>query len=179
MWNNTDIPLALFFTFRCYGTWLHGDERGAIDRHDNVFRTPRLPANTKWLQFNKTLLKHGPVILRSSQRTCVERSIKHTCSLRDWNLLALNVRTNHIHSVISIGSAKPKRALGALKANATRQMREEGLWRLSTTPWAEKGSGRYLWTDKSVGEAVGYVMYEQGEKLPDFDWWWDQTAIAL
>jgi hypothetical protein len=25
-------PLAFLITFRCYGTWLHGDERGAVDR---------------------------------------------------------------------------------------------------------------------------------------------------
>jgi hypothetical protein len=32
MWNDTDIPLAYLITFRCYGTWLHGDKRGSIDR---------------------------------------------------------------------------------------------------------------------------------------------------
>lgn len=32
MWNDTDIPLGYLITFRCYGTWLHGDERGATDR---------------------------------------------------------------------------------------------------------------------------------------------------
>ena len=32
MWNDTDIPLAYLISFRCYGTWLHGDERGSIDR---------------------------------------------------------------------------------------------------------------------------------------------------
>lgn len=32
MWNDTEIPLAIFFAFRAYGTWLHGDERGSVDR---------------------------------------------------------------------------------------------------------------------------------------------------
>src|SRR6185369_556860 len=30
MWNDTDIPLAYLITFRSYGTWLHGDDRGSI-----------------------------------------------------------------------------------------------------------------------------------------------------
>src|SRR5207253_10119374 len=30
MWNDTDTPLAHMITFRCYGTWLHGDVRGDI-----------------------------------------------------------------------------------------------------------------------------------------------------
>jgi len=29
MWNDTDIALAHLITFRCHGTWLHGDERGS------------------------------------------------------------------------------------------------------------------------------------------------------
>ncbi|MDQ3490280.1 MAG: hypothetical protein M3449_04330 [Acidobacteriota bacterium] len=37
-WNDTDIPLAFLTTFRTYGTWLHGDKRGSIDRFHNVFR---------------------------------------------------------------------------------------------------------------------------------------------
>ncbi len=45
MWNDTDIPLAYLITFRCYGTWLHEDERGATDRHPlpRVVLTFRLP----------------------------------------------------------------------------------------------------------------------------------------
>jgi hypothetical protein len=35
MWNNTNLPLAYLITFRCYGTWLHGDERGSVDRFRN------------------------------------------------------------------------------------------------------------------------------------------------
>ena len=29
-WNDTGIPLAYLITFRCYGTWLHGDARGWV-----------------------------------------------------------------------------------------------------------------------------------------------------
>jgi hypothetical protein len=31
MWNDRDIPLAYLTTFRCYGTWLHGDDRGSVE----------------------------------------------------------------------------------------------------------------------------------------------------
>jgi len=36
VWNDTDIPLAFLITFRTYGSWLHGDMRGSIDRYNNV-----------------------------------------------------------------------------------------------------------------------------------------------
>ena len=37
MWNDTDIPLAYLITFRSYGTWLHGDKRGSVDRFHNHY----------------------------------------------------------------------------------------------------------------------------------------------
>jgi hypothetical protein len=33
--NDDHIPLAYLITFRCYGTWLHGDSRGSVDRFHN------------------------------------------------------------------------------------------------------------------------------------------------
>ena len=171
MWNDTDIPLAVFFTFRCHGTWLHGDERSSVDRHNNVYGTPRIPANPNWQDHNSEQLLHDPVKLNASQRRSAERGVRDTCEKRDWQLLAINVRTNHVHAVISVGPASTRRALAALKANATREMRNARCWDLEQTPWAEKGSRRKLWNEKSVAEAIDYVINGQGDKLPDFDWW--------
>jgi hypothetical protein len=64
MWNDTDIPLAVFFTFRCYGTWLHGDERGSVDRNNNAYGSPRIAANSNWQRHNEKLLIHPPVTLK-------------------------------------------------------------------------------------------------------------------
>ena len=33
------IPLGYLITFRGYGTWLHGDRRGSVDRFHNRFGT--------------------------------------------------------------------------------------------------------------------------------------------
>jgi REP element-mobilizing transposase RayT len=156
MWNDADIPLAVFFTFRCYGTWLHGDDRGSIDRNNNIYGTPRIPTNRNWQKFNKEYLEHPPVKLDARQRGAVEKSVRETCKKRNWGLYAINVRTNHVHAVICIGAKSSKQALIALKANATRQLREDRLWTLEHTPWAEKGSRRKLWTERSVNEAIDY-----------------------
>jgi REP element-mobilizing transposase RayT len=170
MWNDTDIPLAVFFTFRCYGTWLHGDERGSVDRDNNTYRSPRIPASSNWRKHNERSLLHPLASLSAERRRSVEKAIRDLCIKRGWELLAINVRTNHIHVVICIGSKKPKDALIALKANATRQLREDRLWIHEHSPWAEKGSKRNLWNEKSIWEACNYVNNEQGEELPDFDW---------
>jgi hypothetical protein len=64
MWNDTDIPLAYFISFRSYGTWLHGDERGSIDRFHNRYGSPYIPPNKDWHRSNKQLLKTSPLILK-------------------------------------------------------------------------------------------------------------------
>jgi REP element-mobilizing transposase RayT len=170
MWNNTDTPLAYFISFRTYGTWLHGDERGSIDRFHNVYGTPYIPPNKPWHAYKQQLLKADPLILSAQQRKTVEKAIKDTCRFRGWSLLAVNVRTNHVHTVVCANRG-PGLVLNALKANATRGLRQLGLWRHAFSPWADKGSKRRLWNERSVANAVEYVLNGQGDDLPDFDDW--------
>lgn len=169
MWNDTDFPLAYLISFRCYGTWLHGDERGSTDRFHRNYKSPHIAANERWRQYNRRTLKSEPVTLGAAQRQSVETAITETCSIRGWKLHATNVRTNHVHVVLSIGQAKASRALNALKANATRKLREDGNWKSARSPWADKGSQRYLWNERSVALAIDYVINGQGGDPPDFD----------
>jgi REP element-mobilizing transposase RayT len=169
MWNDTDIPLAYLITFRCYGTWLHGDERGSIDRFHNRYKSPYISSNEQWRKHNTRKLKGEPVTLDAACRAAVDKAVRETCILRRWLLRAINVRTNHIHVVVSIGDTKPARALNAFKANATRQMRQDDCWAQAYSPWADKGSERYLWNEHSIERAIDYVVSGQGDELPDFN----------
>jgi REP element-mobilizing transposase RayT len=171
MWNDTDIPLAVFFTFRCYGTWLHGDERGSVDRHHNVYGTSRISLNKNWKNYNQAQLDRPPIELRARQRKVVEQGVRELCQKRDWQIFAINVRTNHVHAVIDIKGKDSARALAAIKAGATKRLREQRLWNMEETPWAEKGSRSKLWNVRSIAEAVDYVLNRQGNELPKFDWW--------
>jgi REP element-mobilizing transposase RayT len=169
MWNETDIPLAYLITFRCYGTWLHGDERGSIDRHNNEFKSPYRQPNEQLEKFSARFLKSKPVSLDARKREFTELAIREVCDYRNWVLLAINVRTNHVHLVASIGDSSSSKALNSFKAYATRKLREKSCWDFSHSPWAEKGSQRRLWNEKSIAKAVDYVVNGQGDELPDFD----------
>ena len=164
-----DIPLAYLVTFRCYGTWLHGDERGAIDRRRNQYSSPYIPPNPNWHSYNVRQLKQSPVTLSPLQRRSVERAVHETCKFRDWELLALNVRTNHVHALVHTGTLAPERVLNALKANATRQMRQDGHWPHEHSPWADRGSRRYIWTEVGIERATEYVVNDQDGEMPEFD----------
>jgi len=118
---------------------------------------------------NAQRLTREVVTLDARQRKCVKRAIRETCRKRGWALLAINVRTNHVQIVVCINEDGSSRALNAFKANATRVMKADGCWTLAETPWVDKGSRRYLWNERSVERAIHYVLYGQGDDLPDFD----------
>ena len=159
--NEHHIPLAYLITFRCYGTWLHGDARGSTDRYHNRYGTPLIQPSQRWLRHNARTLKHDSVELDAMQRAAVEMAIRETCAVRSWLLRAVNVRTNHIHTVVSAG-CRPEPVLSAFKANATRIMKEKACWTNEYSPWSEGGSMRYLWTELSIERAIEYVVDGQG-----------------
>jgi REP element-mobilizing transposase RayT len=165
-WNDNGVPIAYFISFRARGTWLHGDKRGSVSRHHSAYGSPYLPAESNWHAINRARLKVAPVKLSAERRQATIDAIKETCRKRDWLLDAVNIRTNHVHTVVRIGSKSPDIALNAFKANATRTMRERRLWGNEGSPWADKGSKRRLWTDHQVAAASAYVLYEQGDPLP-------------
>ena len=169
MWNDTDVPLGYLITFRCYGTWLHGDERGSIDRFHRRYKSPYLPPSDRRKSLATLQLKSSPITLNASQRRTVDAAIREVCGHRKWLLHAVSVRTNHVHTVVSIGKEKPERALNAFKAYATRRMRRAGEWLETHSPWADRGSKRHLWNEKSLALAIDYVLNGQGGPLPDFD----------
>jgi Transposase IS200 like len=127
-------PLAFLITFRTYGTWLHGDERGAVDRRKyHRHGTPSMPANQRLLIEETLELKHPAVRLNPTQREVVNIAIREVCTHRRYLLHALNVRTNHVHSVV-YASCEPERIMDSFKAYATRKLRQANLIHSETNP---------------------------------------------
>jgi len=164
-WDENERPRAYLITFRTYGTWLHGDERGAIDRHgQNAYGSPRVAVNRKLEAIMNGNQSAGAIILSGQQREVVAAAINETCDLRNYSLYALNVRTNHGH-IVSASLDRPEKMLNAFKANATRALRNAGLVG-DEKVWARCGSTRYLWKPSHVNGAIDYVLYGQGDDLP-------------
>jgi REP element-mobilizing transposase RayT len=143
--------------------------KGAVDRYHHTYKAPFAAPNERRFDHNRALLKGEPVELNAQRRSSVELSITETCLIRKWLLHAASVRTNHVHVVVSIGFKSPDVALNALKANATRQMRQDGGWTLPHSPWVDKGSKRNLWNECSVALAIDYAVNGQRDELPDLD----------
>jgi REP element-mobilizing transposase RayT len=165
--DHNDFPLAYLITFRCYGTWLHGDERGSYRRSSNVISgVVRIPPSLDLKQAEVEQLKQRPVRLTKHQRVIVEQAICEVCSHRRYALRAINIRSNHAHTVVSALSA-PEPILDAFKSYSTRALRRGGLLAENIKPWARHGSTIYLWKEKDVAKAIEYVTLGQDHPFTD------------
>jgi REP element-mobilizing transposase RayT len=167
--QDRSVAKAFLITFRCYGSWFHGDERGSVDRrYYNRFGTLRISPSSENVKRKAGQMKQGSFILGARERMIVEGAIGEVCSIRGYGLFAINVRTNHAHLVVS-NSAKPERMMDSFKAYATKALRAASPISDGVKPWSRHGSTRYLWTDDHIATAVDYVLNGQGDELPKFD----------
>ena len=159
--NWKPIPLAYLITFTCYGARLHGDASGSVNREHNVYGTPFLPANSIRVVSEEDRAKQAPYLLDTFRRAVVLEAVIELCSHRGWSLLAIHVRTQHIHLVVTAEDS-PEKVLQDAKKYASRALNRSGKDRVSQRRWSRHGSTRYLWKPESVGAAIHYVVREQG-----------------
>ena len=156
--DDNEFPLAYLITFRCYGTWLHGDERGSYRRSSGRRSVP-VPPRPRLVAVETEQLKHLALQLNKSQRKIVEDAIREVCLHRRFTLYAVNARTNHVHSVVS-ASIVPEPILAAFKSYATRALRTAGLDK-NIQPWSRHGSTVYLWKERHLNKGIEYVVLGQ------------------
>lgn len=150
-----------FITFTTYGKWLHGDKRGSVDYYNNQYGTPVLKPNTMRTLEDRQKFKNEPVQLNQQLRHIVQHTVEQVCIYRDWTLHAINVRTNHVHIVVSADQT-PERVMIDFKSWCTRRLVEAGLVRKGIRIWTRHGSTRYIWNENQLQNAGRYVVEDQG-----------------
>ncbi len=153
-------PLAYFISFRTYGTWLHGDERGSVDRRHNGFGSPLLQVSDERVRWEEASLKDPPVEFGVEQREVVDRTIREVCAHKGWAPHAINVRTNHVHAVVT-APKPPEFVMNAFKAWATRRLVEAALIARGSRVWSRHGSTVYLFKPENFQEKCRYVLEGQ------------------
>jgi REP element-mobilizing transposase RayT len=147
-------PLAYFLTWTCYGTWLPGDERGWVDKHDAGPVRAYRPADPVRRARAAARRKEPPAALEPRQRLLAEKALRDTSDFRRWSLHEVNVRSNHVHVVVTAPHVTPEEVMKVLKAYASRALnghQRRKHW------WTEGGSKRYLNDERSVAAAILYV----------------------
>jgi REP element-mobilizing transposase RayT len=164
-----DDPVAYFITLRTYETWLSGDGRGSVDDEHHVYGEPFAPRDDFRAAYQARRLKAPPFLIEPAQRRIIEGAVLELCEHRGWELLAVNVRTNHVH-VVLVAEMPPERAIGDLKAFSTRALRRAGAVGASRPVWAGHGSTKYVWDEEQLERCMAYTLDEQGNDLPGSAW---------
>jgi REP element-mobilizing transposase RayT len=156
------MVLAYLLTWTTYGTRVHGDARGSVDKQHNQVGTPFLPADPDREAANRARSTNPPFVMNDAMRQCVHETIRAHAGIRAWHILALNVRTNHVHIVLNCREQHtPEQAMQQLKMWCSRRLCDAGLVERSTDLWTRHGSTRYIKTEESLASAIFYV--EQGQ----------------
>jgi len=156
-------PVVLI-TFRTYGSWLHGDARGSVDRHRNSPTQTRLPPKPAWESYERSRMTMPEVLFTEEQRAVATRAIENLACVRGWHLYATNVRTNHAHVVAGV-TGDVRQAVVAMKSAATVALRAAGLMAADAKVWSRGCSVRRLADVVAVRTACRYVIEGQGEGL--------------
>ena len=151
-------PLAYFLTWTTYGTWLHGDKRGWVHRNESGVQSE----NSKLNQYVESNLSDTPLKLTHQDRQIIEDVMREHADIKDWNILALNVRSNHVHLVIE-APVSPSEVMRQLKMWATRKEvnPDRKKW------WTKQGDRKLLFTEEAVENAVRYTL--EGQEKSEYD----------
>jgi len=147
--------IAYFITWNTYGTWIPGDARGWRKRvQGEMLSRPLLET---WC---KDRLIHAPVILQPHDRQTVQDACREHCTRRDWKLLAVNARTNHVHLVVS-AFEKLVTVRDQLKANCTRRLRIQEKPLSVAKTWSTGGDCEVIDNDDDLETVIRYVLEAQ------------------
>jgi REP element-mobilizing transposase RayT len=160
-------PLAYFITFTCYGTWLHGDERGSVDDEHNAPTTPVLSPAPERRYREQDQLVQPPYQLDAKHRQATLQALCEIVRRKGWALHAAHVRSNHVHLVVTAAGA-PERVMNDVKTAVSRRLNKMFPAERDRKRWTRHGSTRYLWTEEAVAEKVHYVLHGQGEPMETF-----------
>jgi REP element-mobilizing transposase RayT len=145
--------LGYMITWTTYGTWLQGNERGFV-------RNGRIFGENKELEAaNKQAQKQDTVILNKRQRQIIEEAILKEAKIIGEKVLAISIRSNHVHIVIYGGMNPVEDVVSRFKNAGYFAIRKEGnCGRI----WTRGYDTRYCFDKKALEERIRYV----GEQTP-------------
>jgi REP element-mobilizing transposase RayT len=161
------LTLRYLITFTCYGTHLHGDESGTVDRRHNLPGSRLLETGPKRAATEGELMDQKPYLLDPVRRSAVLESLREVCLHRGWTLLAAHVRTTHLHAIVE-AEVPPEKIMNDFKSYASRKLNQLECDTPHRKRWAHHGSTRWLFEDENVRQAIKYVVEEQGEPMAVF-----------
>jgi REP element-mobilizing transposase RayT len=158
---NPKDPLAYFITWTCYGTWLHGDERGWHEWGKGERTGPDFVLKST----AKSKMVETEFSMSQIDRKVVEETIDKHCEHRGWTLHKVNARTNHVHIVVTAPGYAPETVRDQFKSWCTRNLKPHHPGREHF--WTEGASLRYINHEEDLEAAIIYAGEAQDRKDRD------------
>src|SRR5262245_1979149 len=139
------MALAYFLTWTTYGTWLHGSSKGkgSVDGKHNQFGTPFVEPNHDRELAAQAAMTQPVYVMQAAERDIVCQAIVDIAHDRGWNVLAVHVRTNHVHVVVT-ADGDPGRIMSDMKGRASRELLQAGFDYSDRKRWTRHGSTKHL-----------------------------------
>jgi REP element-mobilizing transposase RayT len=164
-----------FLTWRTYGTWLPGDERGFVDPVvdedgkrviHNVPGTPLDKNNSRLREYSRSIMKGEPVYLATNDAGPLLQQFQETARYRGWRIIAVAVLTNHVHLIVGVpGDPDSTCLLRDFKSYGSRALSKHAGKPTNGSWWAESGSRRILKTQENLEATIRYVLNQDGPLL--------------
>ena len=159
------FPLAYHITFGTYGTRLHGDERGTVDRRMNHPGDPIVGSDPDWWERERAMLRFEPVTFDREKMLFVERVIPGVCEQGGWDYHVGAAGPDHVHALLTARAEGDKvrmwfkRWLGqALSARFPDALEDGATW------WAEGGSVKWVWTRDYRQNVYDYLRRQRATR---------------
>lgn len=158
-----NLPIAYHITFGTYGTRLHGDPRGTVDRAHNRPGEPIVGADLRRWEREHERLRFAPIELTQEQMIFAESVVPAICTRGRWTHHTSAAGPDHVHVLLTStadGAAVRKwlkRWLGEVMSSR---------WPLppGATWWAECGSVKWVWDDHYFRRASDYVTGQRATR---------------
>ncbi len=158
------MAFAYFITFSTYGTWLPGSIKGSVDIEHNIYGTPWMPPDAEREQAAREAMTQPAYTMSADEREIVCRAIVNLAEERGWLLLAVHVRSNHVHLVVQ-ADREPGRLMSDFKGRCSRDLTRAGFGDAKRRRWTRHGSTKHLFREDEVEAKIHYTLDEQGPRM--------------
>ena len=140
--------IGYLVTWTTYGTWVQGDKR------EYVKNGKILPGDSELEKANKRRQLKNAVKLNRGQKEIVKRAILERAKMIGQEVLAIAVRSNHVHIVVNRIDKTIEEVVAGYKRVATKVLNDRGF---EGRVWTTGFDKRFCFDEKELGSKITYV----------------------
>jgi len=159
--NNQGRPLAYHITFGTYGTRLHGDERGTVDRDHHQFGEPFLEPDMVRQHESEERLKFPPVVLNAVQCEFIQSLVPSICERGGWRYIVAAAAPDHVHVCLSAPDILGDKIEPWLKRWISEALSSRWPLPKGARWWAKNGSVKWVFDEAYFSNVKQYIASQR------------------